>query len=134
MLIIFQVLFVLLNLSFAKPSVAKIDLKVNEIQSLYDECQLAKVVNYETFKESLAGFEKFHPAKQIITIVDFSLPSTVERFFVIDIAKKKFSDVNKSVNEIAFELGFKYPQHFTRFFKLKVGYTPNEYRKLTNLN
>ena len=53
---------------------------------------------------------------------------------MIDIAKKKFSDVNKSVNEIAFELGFKYPQHFTRFFKLKVGYTPNEYRKLTNLN
>ena len=26
--------------------------------------------------------------------------------------------------------GFKYPQHFTRFFKLKVGVLPNEYRGL----
>ncbi|MBO9201977.1 MULTISPECIES: AraC family transcriptional regulator [Niastella] len=31
---------------------------------------------------------------------------------------------------IAFELGFKYPQHFTRLFKQRVGFTPNEYRWL----
>jgi AraC-like DNA-binding protein len=32
------------------------------------------------------------------------------------------------VNEIAAELGFKYPQHFSRMFKNKAGYTPNEFR------
>jgi len=37
-------------------------------------------------------------------------------------------DTNKSVSEIAYELGFKYPQHFTRAFKKNTGYTPNEYR------
>ncbi len=49
---------------------------------------------------------------------------------VIDLAKEKIFDQNKSVSQIAYELGFKYPQHFTRLFKQKVGYTPNEYRGL----
>jgi AraC-like DNA-binding protein len=47
---------------------------------------------------------------------------------VIDVAKEKIFDISKSVSEIAYELGFKYPQHFTRLFKQKVGYSPNEYR------
>jgi len=49
---------------------------------------------------------------------------------VIDVAKEKIFDVSKSVSEIAYELGFKYPQHFTRLFKQKTGHTPNEYRML----
>jgi AraC family transcriptional regulator, transcriptional activator of pobA len=49
---------------------------------------------------------------------------------VIDVAKERMFDHNKSVSEIAYELGFKYPQHFTRFFKQWVGQTPNEYRNL----
>lgn len=47
---------------------------------------------------------------------------------LIELAKEKIFDQNKSVNQIASELGFKYPQHFTRFFKQKVGISPNEYR------
>ncbi|MDR1197488.1 MAG: AraC family transcriptional regulator, partial [Prevotellaceae bacterium] len=35
---------------------------------------------------------------------------------------------NKSVSEIAYELGFEYPQYFSRLFKRRVGMTPNEYR------
>ena len=49
---------------------------------------------------------------------------------VIGLAKEKIFDINKSVSEIAYELGFKYPQHFTRLFKQKVGMAPNEYRIL----
>ena len=33
-------------------------------------------------------------------------------------------------NQIAFELGFKYPLHFSRLFKQRVRYSPNEYRVL----
>jgi len=47
---------------------------------------------------------------------------------VMAMAKEKILDSNKSVSEIAYELGFKYPQHFTRAFKKNTGYTPNEYR------
>ena len=49
---------------------------------------------------------------------------------VIDIAKEKVFDHSKSINQIASELGFKYPQHFTRLFKQRVGQSPNEYRNL----
>jgi AraC-like DNA-binding protein len=49
---------------------------------------------------------------------------------IIDFAKDKVLDINKSINEIAYELGFKYPQHFTRLFKQKVGVSPNEFRGL----
>lgn len=49
---------------------------------------------------------------------------------VIDMAKERIFDPNKSVSEIAYELGFKYPQHFTRLFKQRVGQSPNEYRSL----
>lgn len=49
---------------------------------------------------------------------------------IIDVAKEKIFDGSKSVSEIAFELGFKYPQHFSRLFKQRVGYTPNEYRMM----
>lgn len=49
---------------------------------------------------------------------------------LIDVAKERMFDLNKSVTEIAYELGFKYPQHFTRLFKQKTGLTPNEYRKI----
>jgi len=49
---------------------------------------------------------------------------------VIDVAKEKIFDTSKSLSEIAYGLGFKYPQHFTRLFKQRVGYSPNEYRTL----
>jgi len=49
---------------------------------------------------------------------------------LIDVAKTKIFDVDKSISEIAYDLGFKYPQHFNRLFKQKVGLTPNEYRSL----
>jgi len=49
---------------------------------------------------------------------------------IMDLAKEKVFDPNKTVNEIAYELGFKYAQHFSRLFKRRTGYTPNEYRSL----
>jgi len=48
---------------------------------------------------------------------------------VINEAKEKIFDPQKSVNQIAWELGFIYPQHFTRLFKQKVGVSPNAFRK-----
>jgi len=49
---------------------------------------------------------------------------------VIEEAKVKIFDANTSLGEIAYQLGFKYQQHFTRLFKQKTGVTPNEYRSL----
>ncbi len=49
---------------------------------------------------------------------------------VIEIAKGKIFDNSKNIAEVAYELGFKYPQHFTRMFKRITGLTPNEYKML----
>jgi len=49
---------------------------------------------------------------------------------LINLAKERIFDTEKSVSQIAFELEFKYPQHFNRMFKKNTGYTPNEYRNL----
>jgi AraC-like DNA-binding protein len=49
---------------------------------------------------------------------------------VIDMAKERVFDLEKSISEVAYELGFKCPAHFTGLFKQKVGVTPVEYRKL----
>ena len=47
---------------------------------------------------------------------------------LISVAKEKLSGTGMSVTEIAEELGFKYPTHFTRLFKKCVGVSPLEYR------
>lgn len=51
---------------------------------------------------------------------------------LIDVAKEKMFQYNKSVSEIAYELGFKYPNHFSRFFKKQVGSAPHEFRSSLN--
>lgn len=51
--------------------------------------------------------------------------------FVIELAKERLMDNTKSISEVAYELGFKYPQHFTRLFKQQVGSTPNGYRSMS---
>lgn len=49
---------------------------------------------------------------------------------LISIAKDEILGSGKSVSEIAYQLGFQYPQHFTRIFKKSVGQTPSEYREI----
>jgi AraC-like DNA-binding protein len=49
---------------------------------------------------------------------------------VINVAKERIYDESKSISEIAYELGFSYPQHFTRLFKQKVGVSPKEFRSI----
>lgn len=47
---------------------------------------------------------------------------------LVELAKEKMYDPEKTISEIAYELGFKYPQHFTRMFKKEVGMSPAEFR------
>ncbi|WP_224490077.1 helix-turn-helix domain-containing protein [Robertkochia flava] len=49
---------------------------------------------------------------------------------IIDAAKDMIFDPDLSISEIAYTLGFKYPQHFSRLFKKRVGHTPQEYRSM----
>ena len=54
------------------------------------------------------------------------------QFTIIDKVKERFADSSKSVSEIAYEMGFKYPHHLSRLFKKMEGCSPNEYRVALN--
>lgn len=48
---------------------------------------------------------------------------------IIDLSKEMIAGTDKTVSQIAYELGFQYSQHFNRIFKKHVGHTPCEYRR-----
>lgn len=52
---------------------------------------------------------------------------------IMDVAKQQIVGTDKTVSQIAYELGFQYSQHFNRIFKKNVGCTPNEYRKVQHV-
>lgn len=52
---------------------------------------------------------------------------------VIDLSKRLLLNTGQSVSQIAYSLGFQYPQHFIRMFKKQAGCTPKEYRTQDNL-
>lgn len=51
-------------------------------------------------------------------------------YHLIETAKNILNNTDHSVSEIAYSLGFEYPQYFSKLFKQKTGQTPLEYRKL----
>lgn len=53
---------------------------------------------------------------------------------LIDVAKNNLLQPNKTISQVAYELGFEYPPYFSRLFKKKEGISPKEYRKKYKLN
>ncbi len=51
-------------------------------------------------------------------------------FYLIEEAKNILLNTNQSVGEIAYSLGFEYPQYFNKLFKQKTGKTPIEFRNM----
>jgi YesN/AraC family two-component response regulator len=49
---------------------------------------------------------------------------------LIEKVKTTLLNSTSSVSEIACDLGFLYPQHFSKLFKGKSGFSPTEYRNL----
>lgn len=50
-------------------------------------------------------------------------------YHLLEKAKTLLLGTNHTVSEIAYELGFEYPQNLTKLFRNKTGITPTEYRK-----
>lgn len=51
------------------------------------------------------------------------------QYKVIDQAKKRLLGSDMNISEIAYSLGFQYPQHFIRLFKKIEGSTPGQFRE-----
>lgn len=51
-------------------------------------------------------------------------------YFLIEEAKNQLLGSNQTIGEIAYGLGFEYPQYFSKLFKKHTGQSPAEYRNL----
>lgn len=60
------------------------------IRELYEEMKLEGIMKWNAFEEALQGYENLGPTKRdIITVIDFSLPSTEKRMYVLDLKAKE---------------------------------------------
>jgi hypothetical protein len=85
-IIYITLLLAVLNPGFTKES-------PQQLQRLYNELHLQDKLSYKIFEISVNGFqkikEKYNINKSLLTIIDYSKPSTEKRMFVIDLANKK---------------------------------------------
>jgi len=87
----FKILFLTIITFTAVNSCNSQPAKNGEIKQLWLDCKLEKVVSFDVFRYTIAGLNKIQKVKNrdIITIIDFSKPSSEKRFFVIDLKNKQ---------------------------------------------
>jgi len=56
---------------------------------LYHELNLKDVVGFHAFEEALKGFRQFEQERAILTLIDFTKPSTEQRLCVIDLQEQQ---------------------------------------------
>ena len=61
-----------------------------DVRLLWVDCKLDSVISFEIFNTAYLGFRQIENLKKknLITIIDYSLPSTEKRLFVIDLENK----------------------------------------------
>ena len=62
--------------------------------------------------------------------LEYPSPSQIIKDRLVLEAKRKLKFSNKTVREIAFELGFEDPAYFSRLFSKNAGVSPAQYRQL----
>jgi len=60
------------------------------VKNLYTECGLTDKLDYDVFKHAMDGYYTIDALnKEVLSIIDYSKPSTEKRFFIIDIENRK---------------------------------------------
>ncbi|KAB1159426.1 AraC family transcriptional regulator [Tenacibaculum aiptasiae] len=101
-----------------------------ELRCFYNENQLSGIPNIEDIALRLNVSQRYlsdtlktetgKSAKEHITL------------FIVEKAKDKLIGTSESISQIAYDLGFEYPQHFSKLFKKQTGKSPKEYRHTLN--
>lgn len=61
-----------------------------DAKELYNDMKLNGLIKYDVFVQGIEGFNRIDKKeKNILTIVDFSLPSTAERMYILDLEKRE---------------------------------------------
>jgi hypothetical protein len=89
-----RILFMLIllwNISERSSAITAKSLSDNEVRQLWHDCKIDKNISFDVFRAAVNGYTltEGKRKKNIITIIDFSKPSTDKRCFVIDMNKRK---------------------------------------------
>jgi AraC-like DNA-binding protein len=100
------------------------------LQSYYEENEQLKtgVPSVKMSAEKL-GMSAQYLSDLLRKETGLNAQETVQRF-VIDRAKTLLLGTGEPVSQVAYQLGFEYPQHFSKLFKSKTGMNPGEYKNL----
>jgi hypothetical protein len=64
--------------------------EVSEVKELYEALQLQQEVSFRAFFQAMEGYKHIKEVKNpVLTLIDFSKPSTEERMYVIDMQQHK---------------------------------------------
>jgi L,D-transpeptidase catalytic domain len=67
----------------------KTPMPLEQIDEIYSQAELEAILDYDVFKMAMTGFSKIAPKKDnLLSIIDFGLPSTDQRFYLIDIKNR----------------------------------------------
>lgn len=67
-----------------------VEMPMSKSEIIYKEMNLDSVINYNVFEKAYTGYDKYDVKnKEILSIIDFSLPSSEKRLFVLDLSDKK---------------------------------------------
>ena len=88
---ILSAIILLLSLSVNSSGNTKVALMEDDINQLWHDCKLDKILPVQVFNFALIGYRQTDKIrkKNLLTIIDFSKPSTEKRCFVVDIDKRK---------------------------------------------
>lgn len=64
-------------------------LPISTTKKLYSELHLEKEIPFKAFEQAYTGYQKIKTNKPILTLIDFSKPSTKERMYVLDLNQRK---------------------------------------------
>lgn len=79
----------------------------------------------------------FHSPNYLSNIFSNETGETVKNYILstrVNMAKKLLCETQKSIYEVALEVGYKNPQHFSNMFKNHVGVTPSVFRTNNHKN
>ena len=62
---------------------------IEEIDTIYKDAELGSVLDHNVFRLAMKGYSKIKSKdNELLSIIDFSKPSTNKRFYLIDLANK----------------------------------------------
>jgi hypothetical protein len=90
-MLVYRKILLIWILIFAAISLSTRQASEDDIYQLWLDCRLKDAVSFNIFNKAILGYRQIDKLKKknVITIIDFSKPSTENRFFVIDLETKR---------------------------------------------